>query len=442
MKISVIGLGKLGSPMCAVFAAAGHMLIGVDLDASKCDTVNSGHAPVGEPGLEELISSLPPNRLSATTDTGSAIINTDMTFIIVATPSQEDGKFSLKYVLPVCESIGAAISQKSTYHTIILTSTVMPGQTAEVTAALEHASGKKHGVDFGVAYNPEFIALGSVIHDLHNPDLLLIGTDDSRVGDTLKTFYGTFVNSFPIIALMKPVEAELTKIAVNTFVTTKIAYANMLADFCDKLSGANVDVVAAAIGADSRIGVKYLKGGVAFGGPCFPRDNVALKALGESLGVDVSVPREVHNSNIHRVDSLVKRVMSRALGRRVAIIGLTYKIGSEVIEESAGWKMMLALHEKYVDLYVYDPLFSSPILRGVKRMTDLRQCIEETDLVIVMLPYPEVIALEPTAWARTAEQRRDGSGTDRIVVDCWRVLPNLAECNGIKYWPLGVGEDK
>jgi len=240
---------------------------------------------------------------------------------------------------------------------------------------------------------------------------------------------------------MKPIEAELTKIAVNTFVTTKITYANMLADFCEKLPGANVDVVAAAIGADSRIGIKYLKGGVGFGGPCFPRDNVALKALGETLGVDVAVPREVHNSNVRRTDELAQWVASHALDRKVAILGLTYKIGSEVIEEAAGWNILQALRGHYLELFAYDPMFNGSLPPNVRRITDLRAGIIKADMVLVMLPYPEVVALEAGAWARTREQRTRVQGaTNRMVIDCWRVLSKLTHQEGVNYIPIGIGD--
>jgi UDPglucose 6-dehydrogenase len=425
--------------MCAVFAGAGHTIIGVDLDQTKVDAINNHRAPVNETNLQELIDKIG-KRISATMDIEYAVKNSDATFIVVATPSQENGTFSVKYVLLACEGIGKALKEKAEYHTVVVVSTVMPGHTAEITKELERISGKKAGVDFGVCYSPEFIALGSVIYNMQNPDMVLIGTDHPKSGDVLEEVYSSVVFSSPVVSRMLPVEAELAKISVNTFVTTKIVYANMLADLCEKLPGANVDVVAAAVGADSRIGRKYLKGGVSFGGPCFPRDNIALKALGESLGVDVALPREVHDSNVRRTAMLVERALGRALGRKVLIIGLTYKLDSEVIEESAGWQVLNELAGKYVRVSVYDPMFSGKLPHDVHRCIDLRNGVKETDLVLVMLPYPEVKTLETSAWIRTREQRKGYSSSDRVVVDCWRVLPHLANCFGVKYIPLGIGE--
>jgi UDPglucose 6-dehydrogenase len=439
MDISVIGLGKLGSPLCAVLASAGHTVIGVDLDQAKVDAINAHHAPVNEPGLENLIRTFGDN-FRATTSLEDAVKHSDVTFIVVATPSQENGIFSLKYVLPVCQQIGRVLATKSKYHTTVLVSTVMPGHTAEVTKEMENTSGKKAGVGFGVCYSPEFIALGSVIRDMRNPDMILIGTDHEKAFSILENILVRMVANLPRVVRMKPIEAELTKIAINTFVTTKIAYANMLADLCEKLPGASVDTVTRAVGLDSRIGSKYLKGGVSFGGPCFPRDNVALRALGESLNVDVVLPREVHNSNMRRINTFVEWVASRALGRVVAVVGLTYKLGSEITEESAGWKVMQSLLSHYVEVSAYDPLFTGPLLPSVRRVSNLRQCIEDADMVLVMLPYPEAISLDAVAWARTAEQRHGHSGADRMVVDCWRVLPHLAGCIGVEYIPIGTGK--
>jgi UDPglucose 6-dehydrogenase len=424
MRISVVGLGKLGSPMCAVFASVGHAVIGVDLDQAKVDAVNNHHAPVNEPGLEELIQSFGSN-LQATTDVKYAIENSDITFIVVLTPSQENGFFSLKYVLPVCRNIAQVLATKDEYHTVVVTSTVMPGHTAEITNELEQTSGKKAGVDFGVCYSPEFIALGSVVNDMRTPDMILIGTDHPRSGDILEEICRSAVSSSPVIKRVHPVEAELAKISINTFVTTKIAYANMIADFCEKFSGADVDVVTSAIGSDSRIGRKYLKGGISFGGPCFPRDNVALKALGESLGLDVALPREVHNSNERRVARLVDWVVTNFVGQKVAILGITYKPNSEVIEESAGWKIMTALLNKQTEISAYDPVFSKPFPAGVQRISDLQNI--EAEVVLVMLPYSEVANLDADVF----------SGC--VVVDCWRILPHLAGQSGLRYIPVGIG---
>ncbi len=278
-NISVVGLGKLGAPLAAVLAYKGYSVIGVDTNDQYVQLVNQGKAPVVETGLSELIQQSH-SRLLATTDYQEAITQTEITFIIVPTPSTPEGGFSLKYVLTAIEQIGKALREKTTFHLVVLTSTVMPGATLnEVQPALEKFSGKRCGQDFGLCYNPEFIALGSVVRDMLNPDFILMGESDGRSGDLLTKLYQQVCDNQPKIARMNFVNAELTKLAVNTFVTTKISYANMLSQVCEHLPGSNVDTVTAALGLDSRIGSKYLKGGLGYGGPCFPRDNLAFVHL-------------------------------------------------------------------------------------------------------------------------------------------------------------------
>ena len=175
MRLSIIGLGKLGAPMAAVMAEKGHTVIGVDISPGFVNAINQGRAPVNEPGLEELVHKNR-GRLAATTDCIDAVTATDVTFIIVPTPSEADGSFSLRYVLAAGDSIGQALRRKNKYHLVTLSSTVMPGSTGgKLLPVLEHASGKRCGDDFGLCYNPEFIALGSVIHDMLHPDMVLMG---------------------------------------------------------------------------------------------------------------------------------------------------------------------------------------------------------------------------------------------------------------------------
>src|SRR6266852_2960553 len=292
-SVSVVGLGKLGAPMAACFAASGFTVHAVDVNPQKLEAISRGVPPVHEPGLAELLAESG-GRLSATNDIEAAVSASDATFVVVATPSEPDGGFSLRYAIPSCESIARAIRTKSTYHLVVIPSTVMPGSMGgPIKSALEHASGKRCGVDFGLCYNPEFIALGTVIRDFYNPDFLLIGESDARAGDFL---------------------AEITKLALNTYITTKISYANMLARLCEKLPDADVNVVTDALGLDSRIGPKYLKGGVSYGGPCFPRDNRAFAALAARSGAFSDLAEATDRFNRAQIKALAEIVKSHRDG--------------------------------------------------------------------------------------------------------------------------------
>src|SRR5437016_12535094 len=216
--ISVIGLGKLGSPIAACFAARDFQVNAVDIDAQKVDAIGRGVPPVREPGLAELLKESK-GRLRATQDTEAAIRDSEATFIVVGTPSEPDGGFSLRYVIPTCEAIGRALRNKNSFHLVVLTSTVMPGSTGgEIKSALESASGKRCGQDFGLCYSPEFISLGSVIRDFLNPDFLLIGESDPHAGELLASIAKGVCENQPPVARLSFANAELTKLAVNPYV--------------------------------------------------------------------------------------------------------------------------------------------------------------------------------------------------------------------------------
>ena len=309
MNISVIGLGKLGAPLAALLAGKGYTVIGVDVNSLAVDSLNRGVAPVHEPDLQEWISR---NRLrlSATTDCLEAVRKTDATFVVVPTPSEHDGTFSMRYVLSATESIGYVLSRKRTFHLVVLCSTVMPGSTEDVVLpTLEARSGKRCTKDIWVVLQPRFIALGSVLHDMRNPDMVLIGESDDHSGEMLATIHGRICDNHPRIARMNFINAEVTKLSVNTFVTTKISYANMLSELCEVLPGADVEVVTSALGADSRIGGKYLRGGLGYGGPCFPRDNIALAALFRRQGLESILGEATDRINRRQVARLLHAIL-------------------------------------------------------------------------------------------------------------------------------------
>ncbi len=436
MDISVIGLGKLGAPLAAVLAHKGHTVIGVDLDPRPVRLINQGQAPVFEPGLDELIKTSC-ERLSATDDYDLAIAQTDATFIIVPTPSDEQGGFSLRYVLAAAESIGRALHHKDSFHLVVLTSTVMPGATGgEVMPALEAYSGKRCGQDFGLCYNPEFIALGSVIRDMLNPDFILIGESDPRSGDMLASLYRDLCDNDPPIARMNFINAELTKLAVNTFVTTKISYANMLAQVCERLPGADVDVVTSALGLDSRIGRKYLKGALGYGGPCFPRDNLAFAHLARRLGTQAMLAEATDQLNRAQVHRLIEIVTSRLPdGGRVGILGLSYKPQTDVIEESQGVELARHLLARGIPVILYDPAAMdnarAVLGEGVTFAPSVEECTRQADVVVLATPWDEFKTLSPV--------HLNYANGRPVLVDCWRILDRRQYEHAADYVALGTG---
>ena len=425
--VSVVGLGKLGSPMAAGFAAKGYRVVGVDVHAPFVEAINAGRAPVEETDLQAWIDRSD-GRLSATTDYAEAVAQSDMTFVIVPTPSTEAGDFSLDYVLQSMAAIGKALRGKPGYHCVVVTSTVMPGATdAVIRPALEAAAGRRVGDNLGLCYSPEFIALGSVIRDMLNPDFILIGESDDMAGKHLAEVYRRSCDNEPPIARMNFVNAELTKISVNTYVTTKISYANMLADLCDRLPGADVDVVTAAMGNDARIGRKYLKGAVAYGGPCFPRDNRAFGHLARTLGANAALAEATDGLNTYQNARLSGFVSGRiGTDAHIAVLGMSYKPGTGVTEESPGVALVRTLLDDGQRVTVYDPqaMAGARAQLGdrVAYAESLDSAIAVADVVIIATAWPEFGRLTPAQLAR--------DGARRLVIDCWRLL-DRESCAGV-----------
>ena len=416
--------------MAAAIASRGISVVGVDVNQRAVDVLNAGRAPVRETGLDDLIAS---NRehLRATTRFSEAVHDSAITFVVVPTPSDDDGGFSLEYAAAAFVEIGRALKSKSAYHLVVLTSTVLPGATRYgLLPILEAESGKHCGEAFGLCYSPEFIALGSVIRDFLNPDLVLIGESDMRAGDRLEACYRAVLTKPAPAARMSLENAELTKIALNTYVTTKISFANTLAALCERVPGGNVDVVTRALGLDTRIGPRFLTGATGYGGPCFPRDNRALIHFAESVGVraDLAEATDAINERVHR--RVVDRVLSVASPEaRVAVLGIAYKPASHITEESQGLAVATALHAAGFDVRTFDPLAGD-----LAWAAPLEECLRDADVIVVATPEPAFRALGVTDFANAAR--------GALVLDCWRVLNASAVREaGLRYSAIGVSVD-
>lgn len=434
--VSVIGLGKLGAPIAACFADKGYQVIGVDIDPQRVRLVNEGRAPVFEPGLEEIIRANK-KRLHATDDYERAILESDITFIVVPTPGDEHGGFSLRCVLAASERIGDALRERDEYHLVVMTSTVLPGAIDnEIRPVLEARSDKRCGRDFGLCYSPTFIALGNAINDFLNPDFILIGESDPKAGDLLASFYQTICDNRPPIARMNIINAEITKLAVNTFVTTKITFANILARICEQLPGANVDVVTSALGLDSRIGPKYLKGAIGYGGPCFPRDNIALSFLARQLGVPAMLAEATDKANRQQVSHLVELVKSKLPSDgAVGVLGLGYKPNTDVVEESQGLLLAQALLREGIPVVAYDPVGienARKELKGsIRFASSVEECVQESDVLVITTPGEEFRHIPPQTLKR--------QNAPRVVIDCWRILDQDHIKAVADYIALGIG---
>ncbi len=437
-NISVVGLGKLGLCVAACLANKGYNVFGVDTDSNKVHLINKGLTPTYEPRLAELLKSCG-NRLTATGDYMSAIRTSNITFVIVNTPSNSDGSYSVNQLISASKEIGHAIKEKNGFHVVAITSTVLPGTTDNVVKSiLEKTSGKKCGTDFGLCYNPEFIALGSVIRDFQNPDMVLIGESDPKSGELLSKIYREICENNPKIARMSIINAELTKIALNSYVTIKISFGNTLAEICEHLPGGNVDVVTSALGLDQRIGPKYIKGGLGFGGPCFPRDNKAFSFFAKQLRCHAKLADASDLVNERQVSRIVEIVEKEVKSDgKIAVLGLTYKPDTNIVEASQAIDLAQTFAEKGHSVMVYDPLGirNAKELLGdkVKYAKSSQECLQDAQVCIIATPWSEFMKLSP----------EDFTKCDLIVIiDCWRIL-NKDQFDGkIKYIGIGLGGEK
>jgi UDPglucose 6-dehydrogenase len=418
MKVSVVGLGKLGSPLVAVLAAKGCEVIGIDTNPILVQKINDHIAPVEEPLVQELLSEHQ-ERISATTDWAKAVGETEMTTIIVPTPSGVDGAFRNDYVLAAIEQIARVLAKKPAYHLVVVHSTTMPGAVGgSILQVLERVSGRKVGPELGLCYNPAFIALGDVINGLLHPDFVLIGESDKKAGDILEGLYRRVVGPHANIARMNFVNAELTKISVNTYVTMKISFANMLGEICDRLEGSDVAVVANAIGRDSRIGAKYLKPAVGYGGPCFPRDTNAFGRVAHLVGGNADLALATDKINRRQVSRLIEIVSEMIpIGGSAAVLGLSYKPFTPVIEESQGVMLARALKDAGYDVIAHDRMASGPastVLGNTARLVPTaRDALVDADVAVITTPWPEYAEISPD-WV--------ANGPTRFIIDCWRQL--------------------
>jgi UDPglucose 6-dehydrogenase len=354
-SLSVFGLGKLGSCIAATLAARGFEVLGVDIDPVKVEKMNAGESPVEEPLLADTIQ-VGRKRLRATSDHRQAA-ETDASFFIPPSPSLPDGSFSNEYLLKAMQPLAKAIRAAGTKgHLFVCNSTTTPGAVdSALIPMLEEATQWRCGEDFGFCYNPEFIALGNVINGLLEPDLVLIGESDPASGSALEEMYRAYNRNQPRIARMSIISAELTKISVNSYITMKISFTNQLRMIADRFAKADIHQILDAIGSDSRIGKKYLRAGMSYGGPCFPRDNRLLAFAARQLGLQAPLAEAADRANeLTKADLLAKVESMVSKTEIVVVLGLSYKPDTYIVEESAGLYLAEQLKRRGYHVLIHD----------------------------------------------------------------------------------------
>ncbi len=350
MKIGIIGTGYVGMVTAVGLAELGHDVVGTDVVPEKIAKASQGIAPIYEPGLEEMLkSNLKKGTLSFSTDLIQTILSADVLFVCVNTPQREDGSADMSYV----ESVSRDIAQHLNGYKLIVEKSTVPVQTSSWIKRTINLY-KKKDVEFDVASNPEFLREGSAVSDFMNPDRIIIGVETERAREMLVKIYAKYEDRILITNIDT---AELIKHASNSFLAMKISFINLMANLCEQTE-ADVSLVAKGMGLDARIGSRFLQAGLGYGGSCFPKDVRALIKIGEDLGVDLDLLKEVDKINTERVKAFVAKV-KRALwilkDKKIAILGLAFKPETDDIRNAPSIPLIRALLEEEAILSLYDP---------------------------------------------------------------------------------------
>lgn len=433
--VSVVGLGKLGLPLAACLSASGFRTIGVDVIARNVAEINAGRSPIVEPGLAELVRAHGGSTLRATTDIREAIAGTEVTFIIVPTPSDESGGFSNAFLREAIDQIGAALSDGPRRdHLVVVSSTVMPGSIDRGLGPLLAArSGRPLGEGVDICYDPDFISLGEVVRGLREPELVLIGEHRTASGDTVEAIHRRMAVNRPHVARMSVVSAEITKLALNAYVTMKISFANNLANICSGIAGADVDAVTAALGADTRISPRYLSAGLSFGGTCFPRDTVAFRKLAVCAGTTaplMEATEEVNREHARRLSVLV-RDCQRASGGTVAVLGLAFRHDTPVTTVSPSIALVRDLLDAGIDVIGCDPMAAD------SARLELGNSIEYAATPADALARSTVAVLTHRSRAFAAAIETFEPAAPLAIVDCWRMIDPSRVRPGVTVVPFG-----
>ena len=369
MRISVCGLGYVGAVSSACMAAGGHEVIGVDKNVTKVELIGSGHSPIIETGVDEIIrEAASDGRLKATTSTAEAIRASEISLVCVGTPSEHNGSLKLDYVRKVCEEIGTALRDLDRYHVIVIRSTILPGTMRSVVIpTLEQYSGKKANVDFGVCFNPEFLREGTAVNDYYHPPKTVVGESDARAGDRLLKLYEGL--TAPVFRTSLET-AEMVKYVDNTWHALKVGFANEIGSIAKALSIDSFEVMDIFC-RDTKLNLSpyYLRPGYAFGGSCLPKDVRALTYRARTLDVETPILGSILPSNQAHVQRGIELVITEGK-RKVGILGFSFKAGTDDLRESPIVELVERLIGKGYDLRVYDSNVRIADTRSVEGVYD------------------------------------------------------------------------
>ena len=435
MRICVIGAGYVGLATAVMFGKLGHAVVCADIDGARVKMVNSGKLPFFEPPLEkELAKLVKAGRLRAVRDAPSAAAGANFVFICVQTPSLPSGRIDIRPVKAATRSVGKALRNSRDYKVIVMKSTVVPSTTDSVVEpSLEETSGKRSGTDFGLCMNPEFLQEGSALRDSMEPSRIIVGSADRRAGDLLMKLYRP-IDSPKIRTDLR--SAEMIKYASNSFLATKISYSNDIANMCVRF-GIDSELVLKAAGLDPRIGPLFLKPGLGFGGSCLPKDVKALRDRARSEGYSsrlLSALLAINSRQPIEGIELLETAIGPVRGKRVAVLGLSFKGGVDDIRETRALPLVIELLARGAKVVAFDPMAMGSFIKVMPTIRYARsaaECLDGADGCIIQADWPEFKKLGKREFSKMKRA---------VIVDGRRCLdPELVEVAGARYLGIGYG---
>lgn len=440
--ISVIGVGYVGLCTAVGFASQGYSVIASDIDEEKILLINRGIPPFHEPGLAEKLSmSVNKGKLKGVVNqTIKVVEKTSLTFVAVGTPNKPDGGIDLRYVESAAHDIGKALRNKESYHVIIIKSTVIPGTTSNVVLPiLEKESMKKCGKDFGLCMNPEFLRQGSAFQDTLNADRVIVGSQDKLSGDVLEELYRDFYGKqTPPVIRTTLSTAELIKYASNAMLATKISFINTIANICEQIPGADVKIVANAIGLDKRIGPLFLDAGLGYGGSCFPKDVKALIACARTFNYDPELLNSVEKVNQTqplKAVAFCKRELGSLKEKRIAVLGLAFKPETDDMREARVIPIINQLLKEGAIVTAYDPvaiamaktIFEDKIIYA----RSSAGCLKNADACILVTEWSEFKKLKKQDFIKLMKQP--------VIIDGRRIF-NPEDFRETRFTAIGLSK--
>jgi UDPglucose 6-dehydrogenase len=403
-------MGYVGLATAVCFADAGFRVLGVEIDHNKLRLISSGSSPIHETTVEALlVRTLRTGSFSISSDIETAVQNSNVTFLSVGTPSKPDGDIDLQYVEASAHAIAKAIRNKRSYHLLVIRSTVVPGTTSgELLPLVKRVSGKLFPKNFGICFNPEFLREGSAVDDTLHPDALIIGAEDKKSSQTLLELYkGYYGKKLPYTLVTTPSNAELVKYAVNTFRATQISFLNSLANLCEKIPAADISEVTKGLSSITKMDPRYQKSGFGFGGSCLPKDLRALIATFVKSEMEPDLLKSVlltNENQAKRALEIARGELGNLTGRRISLLGLTFKAGTDDVRESVGAKIALSLARAGALVSVYDPQGMQNARRDLQDLVEysenVRSCLKNSDCCIIATEWEEFKGISPSEFKR------------------------------------------